>query len=82
MRFSYWELSHRPAQKIEPYLPLIGVEGVSHLGLARFQFQTHAPQPVLNDLLTVSDDLKVRVQHDKGVCVADYGRCPTHLLAI
>lgn len=41
MRFSYWELSHRPAQKIEPYLPLIGVEGVSHLGLARFQFQSH-----------------------------------------
>ena len=41
MRFSYWELWHRPAQKIEPYLPLIGVEGVSHLGLARFQFQSH-----------------------------------------
>ncbi len=41
VRFSDGELSHRPAQKIEPYLPLIGLEGVSHLGLARFQFQSH-----------------------------------------
>ena len=41
MRFSHWKLSHRPAQKITPYLPLIPVQGMSDMSFARLQFQSH-----------------------------------------
>jgi hypothetical protein len=75
-------LSDGEAQKVKTGSPILRVQSVAYSCLARFQFQSHAFEPLFDDALTLVNDSEISVTDDEVVCVPNNRWNPFDHLAI
>lgn len=76
MRSAYRVLADVKSEKLKSHLAFMGMKGMGEVGLARFQFQSHACQPCLGDVLGLLNDSLMRMEHHEIIRVAHDGRLP------
>jgi len=71
---SDWKLTHRKPKEVEPHVSMVFMERVGDPRLRRFEFQTHAHQPLAGETLTLLNDGQIVMYNHKVVGIHHNGR--------